>query len=367
MSTLRSSHSTFQLKIWEWFQRHCPWILQGLSVIYGMIVRIRRTAYQQAWLSRRRLPKPVVSVGNITVGGTGKTPFVIWLAQQLYDKGKRVAILSRGYGRQDPSKNLMVSDGQGQVQEWRLSGDEPTMIAQRCPWAIVAVGPDRFHLGQWVLEQIPCDCFILDDGFQHVSLFRNLNVLLFDGTDFQGLSKVLPAGRLREPLKAIKEAGAFIFTRADSQFSIEPIQQRIEESLGKTINPIILRSVPKQVQHLVAEQVQLLEFLLEYPLLLVSGIGNPGSFRTMLADYGSEIVEEILFPDHCAYGENEVNFIQQKIKQYENAIVMTTEKDGVKLREWFTKQDPIWIVSTELEFLEGEQKIFELLEHTGFM
>ncbi len=367
VSTLRSSHIPFQLKIWEWFQRHCPWVLQGLSVIYGMIVRIRRTAYQQAWLPRRRLPKPVVSVGNITVGGTGKTPFVIWLAQQLSAKGKRVAILSRGYGRQDPSKNFMVSDGQSQIKEWRISGDEPTMIAQRCPWAIVAVGPDRFHLGQWVLEQIPCDCFILDDGYQHVSLFRDLDVVLFDGTDSQGLSNVLPAGRLREPLEATKGAGAFIFTRADSHSSIEPIQQRIEESLGKTISPIILKSVPKQVQHLVTDQVQQLELLLAFPLLLVSGIGNPGSFRNMLADYGSEILEEILFSDHCAYGQNEVNVIHQKMNQYENAIVMTTEKDAVKLREWFTKEDPIWFLSTELEFLRGEQKILELLDHAGFL
>jgi tetraacyldisaccharide 4'-kinase len=151
-----------------------------------MIARIRRIAYQRNWLRQHHLPKPVLSVGNLTVGGTGKTPLVIWLAHQLHAKGKRVAILSRGYGRQQLSKNFMVSNGRGQVKEWRAAGDEPWMIAQNCPWAIVAVGPDRHRLGKWVLEQSFCDFFILDDGYQHMSLYRDLDVLLFDSMDING-------------------------------------------------------------------------------------------------------------------------------------------------------------------------------------
>lgn len=282
MSSFPTPRISLQQRLWYWFQQYCPWVLQGAAIPYGMIVKLRRMAYQRDWLQQHCLPKPVLSVGNLTVGGTGKTPFVIWLAHQLHTKGKRVAILSRGYGRQRPSQNFMVSDGKGEVKEWRLAGDEPSMIAKNCPWAIVAVGPDRHRLGKWVLERSVCDCFILDDGYQHLSLYRDLDMLLFDAKDVKGLSGVLPAGRLREPLDAIKEAAAFVFTRADFLSSIQPVQRCIEDSLGQSVTPIVLNSVFKQVQHLVTGQVRALEFLLEVPLLAVSGIGNPDSFREML-------------------------------------------------------------------------------------
>ena len=324
-------------------------------------------AYQRNWLRQHYLPKPVLSVGNLTVGGTGKTPLVIWLAHQLHAKGKRVAILSRGYGRQRSSKNIMVSNGQGQIKEWRAAGDEPRMIAQNCPWAIVAVGPDRHRLGKWVLEKTSCDLFILDDGYQHLSLYRDLDVLLFDSMDIKGLSGVLPSGRLREPLEGVKGADAFVFTRANSLSSIESVQRRIEESLGQPINPIILKSVPKQVQHLVTGKVRPLEFLLETPLLAVSGIGNPRSFCEVLTNYGSEVCADIQFPDHCAYGQDEVAMIRKKMDEFNNMVVVTTEKDAVKLREWFTKDDPFWVLITEIEFLVGENYLLHLLNRSGFM
>lgn len=365
VSTFLPTRISFQLRIWDWFQQYCPWVLQGIAMVYGMIVRIRRKAYQGGWLRPQRLSKLVISVGNVTVGGTGKTPFVIWLAHQLHAKGKRVAILSRGYGRQDPSENLIVADGKGHVKGWRLSGDEPTMIAQQCPWAIVAVGPDRFRLGQWVLEQALCDCFILDDGYQHLALYRDLNLLLFDATDVTGLNGVLPAGRLREPLETAKEAAAFIFTRAESLSSIQPVQACIERVIGEPINPIVVKMVPKQVRHLVTGEVRPLTFLSQRSLLVVSGIGNPQSFRDTLTDCGLEVGEEIRFPDHCAYGQEEVNLIRKKIGQRDYGIVVTTEKDAVKLLEWFGKDDPVWLITTDLEFLAGEGHVLELLNGAG--
>lgn len=365
VSTFPPSRIFFQLRMWDRFQQYCPWVLQGIAMVYGMIVRIRRKAYQRDWLRPQHLSRPVVSVGNVTVGGTGKTPFVIWLAHQLHAKGKRVAILSRGYGRQDPSTNLIVSNGKGSVKGWRLSGDEPTMIAQHCPWALVAVGPDRFRLGQWVLEQAPCDCFILDDGYQHLSLYRDLDLLLFDATDAKGLCGVMPAGRLREPLDAAKGAAAFIFTRSESLSSIQPVQTCIETVIGQSINPIVLKMVPKQVRHLVTGEVQPLTFLSQRALLVVSGIGNPQSFCDVLTGCGLEVGEEIRFPDHCAYGQDEVNLIRKKIGQSDRGIVVTTEKDGVKLLEWLGKDDPVWLITTELEFLAGEGHVLELLNGAG--
>ncbi len=334
-------------------------------MLYGMIVRIRRMAYQKEWLRQYHLPKPVVSVGNLTVGGTGKTPFVIWLAHQFHKRGKRVAVLTRGYGRQDPSQYLFVSDGQGHIKEWRVSGDEPTMIAQHCPWAIVAVGTDRFRLGQWVLEQTSCDYFILDDGYQHLSLYRDLNVLLFDATDVKGLSALLPAGRLREPLEASVDAEAIVFTRADSSASIQSVRRCLDNNLVHSINPIIVNSVPKQIQHVVTGQVRPLGFLLNLSLLIVSGIGNPCSFRALLTGCGADVCHEMQFPDHCAYGQEEINLIQKHMNEYESTIVMTTEKDAVKLREWFTKDEPVWCLTTDLEFIAGEDYLLQLLDNTG--
>ena len=351
--------------MWNLFQQYCPWVLRGLAVVYGKIAEIRRMAYQRGWLKTLQLPKPVVSIGNVTVGGTGKTPFVIWLAQQLHARGKQVAILSRGYGRQDISYNLLVSDGQGQVKDWRVSGDEPAMMAQRCPWALVAVGPDRFRLGQWVLEQASCDCFLLDDGFQHLSLCRDLDVVLCDATDLEGLSHVLPAGHLREPLGAVKAAEAIVITRAASLSSIQPVQTCLEDAIGESIRPLIINTVPKQIQHLGTGEVRPVSSLQGNSLLVVSGIGNPCAFHDMLKGCGADISEEIIFPDHCSYGKAEADYIRKKITESGCKMMMTTEKDSVKLREWFTKNDPIWFVSIDIVFIAGQDQILELLEPIG--
>ncbi len=351
--------------MWDWFQQYCPWVLRGLAVVYGRVGKIRRMVYQHGWLKVHHLPKPVVSVGNITVGGTGKTPFVIWLAHQLHRKGKRVAILSRGYGRQDVSRNVLVSDGKGHMKEWRVSGDEPAMIAQRCPWALVAVGVDRFRLGQWMLGQATCDCFLLDDGFQHVSLYRDLDMVLCDATDLDGLGSMLPAGRLREPLEAVKEAGAIVMTRAESLSSIRPVQGCIEQVVGESINPIVVNTVPKQIQHVKTGKVRPLLSLRGTSLLVVSGIGNPRMFRDMLTRCGAEIRDEMVFPDHCSYGQVEVDLIQEKIEKSTYGMVVTTEKDAVKLREWFANDDPIWFVSIDVEFIAGEDQFTELLGRVG--
>ncbi len=339
-------------------------MLHAAAVPYRMLSRFRRRAYQRDWLQQYHLPKPVVSVGNLTVGGTGKTPLVIWLAHQLYTKGLRVAILSRGYGRQGSSQNVMVSDGKGCVKDWRVAGDEPWMIAQNCPWAIVAVGPDRHRLGQWVLEQMDCDYFILDDGYQHMSLYRDVDVLLFDTTDLPGISDVLPEGRLREPLDGITGAEAFVFTRADSLSSIQPVRERLEDSLGHVISPIIVKSGLNQIQHLVTGEVRTVDVLLKTPLMVISGIGNPKSFCHMLMRDGFDVHEEIQFSDHCAYGQNEVDLIRKKMEQFNRAIVVTTEKDAVKLREWFTEDDPFFVINMTIEFLAGEDHLRHLLEHS---
>ncbi|MBM4124838.1 MAG: tetraacyldisaccharide 4'-kinase, partial [Nitrospira sp.] len=142
-------------------------ILRPLAAVYGLAVRVRTVLYEKGWLARRKLPCRVISVGNLTVGGTGKTPMVIWITERLLAQGLRVAVLSRGYRRQSREPFLLVSDGRTVLAGISDAGDEPHLIARRCPSAVVAVGADRYRLGRWVLERFPIDCLVLDDGFQH--------------------------------------------------------------------------------------------------------------------------------------------------------------------------------------------------------
>ena len=180
--------------------------LHWIAWIYGLVTRLRLWCYRRGWLSRTRLPCRVVSVGNLTVGGTGKTPIVILLTQWLLARGQRVAILSRGYKRASTGPQLLVSNGSKLFADSSAAGDEPFLIAQRCPHAIVAVGADRVALGRWVLEQYPVDCIVLDDGFQHLALHRDVDLVLLDASDGAGLDALLPAGRLREPLTGLGRA-----------------------------------------------------------------------------------------------------------------------------------------------------------------
>lgn len=318
-------------------------------------------SYQRGWKGQSRLPHPVISVGNLTVGGTGKTPFVIWLARKIHAQGKRVAILSRGYGRQHTSNNMIVSDGESLKVDWPLAGDEPVVLARQCPWAIVAVGNDRYRLGLWVLEQFSCDCFILDDGYQHLSLHRNVDLLLFDATDLKGLTAVLPAGRMREPLEAAQWADGFILTRSECVESVQPVQKRIENVLGKRMTPIVTKSSLRSLTHLSSGTVKELQYFHKKTLLAFSGIGNPEAFCTSLVATGLDIREEIRFPDHYHYNEHALEVIRGKMKSLGIDMVVTTEKDQEKLRPWCKLDDPIWVVNMEMEIISGEQELQDLL------
>ena len=357
---------SFYLGLRSWLMQYCPWVLRILAFPYILITRLRRMSYERGWFQQRRLPRPVISVGNMTVGGTGKTPFVIWLAQQLHAEGKRVAILSRGYGRQGASKNMLVGDGTALAANWRVVGDEPMFIAQKCPWAIVAVGKDRYRLGCWVLEQLECDCFLLDDGFQHLSLYRNLDFLLFDSTDLEGLKGVLPAGRLRESLGSAKGVEGLVLTRSECASSVQGIERHLEQELGRRIEPIVVKSVPKRLIHLSTGATNGLDFLCKKSLLLVCGIGNPRSFGEGLRSCGGDIREEICFPDHFAYREVDIHEIRQHIKRSGIDMVVTTEKDAVKIREWCRRDDPFWAIEMQMELTSGEMQARNLLKNNLF-
>jgi tetraacyldisaccharide 4'-kinase len=301
------------------------------------------------------LPVPVISIGNLTVGGTGKTPVVIELAEWLLRDGKRVAVLSRGYRRTNRAPMLLVSNGGRILVGPDEAGDEPYMIARRCPQAVVAVGADRYRLGRWVLSQFPADCILLDDGFQHIRLHRDMDVLLIDATDPYGLDQVLPAGRLREPIEAAGRATAMIVTRAETMADVEQVIGRLRSAVGSL--PVTAQIVfqPQSLQSVMTGVGRSLESCRGSTALLVSGIGHTASFRITAARLGLKVLEEVVFPDHHRYTVDEVNHLRHRVADLHADVVLTTEKDAGKLQPYLTQNDQQWwAVRLTVRWIAGE-------------
>ncbi len=329
--------------------------------LYGLIIRSRLWCYRKGWLTTTRLPCRVVSVGNLTVGGTGKTPIVILLAEWLLAKGKRVAILSRGYKRTSQASRLLVSDGSRILVGPLEAGDEPFLLAQRCPQAIVAVGADRVALGQWVLEQHPVDCIVLDDGFQHRSLHRDADLVLLDATDAAGLDALLPAGRLREPLTELCRANAVMITRADSPQDVDAIHSRLRaiSCLSEEAVEVVFR--PESVAGVASDERQPIEWCRRKKAWLVSGIGNSRSFRRSAESMGVEILGETAFEDHHGYHHGDIEKIRANLQATGSEIVLTTEKDRGKLFPLLMPSDPWWVLRLGTEVVRGEERLYRLI------
>ncbi len=336
--------------------------LYWVAWLYGLIIRFRLWCYRNGWLTTTRLPCRVVSVGNLTVGGTGKTPIVILLTEWLVAKGKRVAILSRGYKRTSTVPHLLVSDGLRILAGPSEAGDEPFLMAQRCPRAVVAVGADRVALGRWVLERYPVDCIVLDDGFQHRALHRDVDLVLLDATDAAGLDALLPAGRLREPLQELDRASAVMITRADSRQDVEAVQQRLRKIARTSEDVIEVVFRPESFVALSSEEPQALEWGQGKRAWLVSGIGNSPSFRRSVESIGVEILGETVFEDHHRYCDEEIRQIRATVQANGSEMVLTTEKDGGKLSPFLQPSDPWWMLRLGTEVVRGKDQLQRLIE-----
>ena len=330
--------------------------------LYGFIVRFRLWGYRQGWLTTTRLPCRVMSVGNLTVGGTGKTPVVIFLTERLSANGQRVAILSRGYKRTSRVPHLLVSDGSRLLAGPSEAGDEPFLMAQRCPRAIVAVGADRVALGRWVLEQYPVDCIVLDDGFQHQALHRDVDLVLLDATDAAGLDGLLPSGRLREPLQGLDRASAVMITRADSRQDVEAIHSRLRSVACPYEDAIEVVFRPESFMAVLSREPQPVGWARKKKAWLVSGIGNSGSFRRSAESIEVEIVGETLFEDHHCYHEGEIRQIRVNVQAHGSEIVLTTEKDGGKLFPFLLPNDPWWMLRLGTEVVRGKDRLHRLID-----
>jgi tetraacyldisaccharide 4'-kinase len=328
-----------------------------LTFPYRFAVRTRLWLYQQGVKKSKRLPCPVVSIGNLTVGGTGKTPLTMWVARYLASTGKRVAILSRGYRRQAGEQFLLVSNGKDVLVGPNEAGDEPFLMATQCPGIIVAVGANRYELGRWVLAWHEVDCCVLDDGFQHLNLERDVNLLLVDVSDHAGLQSLLPLGRLREPLKEVMRATDIIFTRVENQEDRNLVQHTLEAAIGESLFPLTTRFDLKGIICGGSDTVHDPFLLQGKRVCLFSGIANPGSFRRMVERQEASIVDELIFPDHMAYTPETLQKIQDQAGKAQAQIIVTTEKDLVKVQPLWSFADPVWAISLGVQFLEGQDKL----------
>ena len=337
------------------------WWLIWAAIPYGVVVRLRRLLYDWGWFAQRRLPVPVLSVGNLTLGGTGKTPVVIALTEWLLAQGKRVAILSRGYRRTTTDPRLLVSDGERLLVGPNEAGDEPFLIAQRCPKAIVAVGADRYQLGDWVLHRFPVDCLVLDDGFQHLGLYRDVNLLLVDATDVGGLAALVPAGRLREPLQAAARATAIVVTRADAPAQVAEIGHRLQGVIDAMPDPIQVVFRPECLLSVKTGDIQPLSWSKGKTALLCSGVGHAGSFHSLVEQIGLKVLDEVVYADHHTYTNQDVEQLSAKAKDLQAELVVTTEKDACKLAALLQHTDNWWAVRLTTQVTVGEERLKRLV------
>jgi len=197
--------------------------LSALGAVYGWIVKLRSDAYRQGWFPVNRLPCQVISVGNLTLGGTGKTPMTIYVSQQIQSMGFRTAVISRGYGGRAEKTGGIVSDGRRLLMKPIDAGDEPYMMARKLEGIPVLVGQDRYHTGNLALDAFFPEVIILDDAYQHLRLYRDINLVLLDASNPFGNGHLFPRGTLREPISALSRADAVIMTRCPGELPPEPL------------------------------------------------------------------------------------------------------------------------------------------------
>lgn len=299
-----------------------------LSIPYALALRLRAFCYRTDIYRSHSLDRPVISVGNITVGGTGKTPTVIMLAKLIMSRGMRVAVISRGYRSKSSGEARIVSDGTSIFLSPDEAGDEPYLMARSVPGLMVVVGADRYRAGLLALERLKPDIFILDDGFQHLRLRRDLNILLLDCRNPFGNGRTLPAGFLREPVSAARRADLVVYTRCQA-----------------TPAPECLPSIPScrawhQLAGAVRQQdgtVLPLAALAGRKGLAFAGIADPSAFFAALEQEGLSIVAAQGFADHVAYGGGEIGTLCRLRDAVAAEYLITTEKDAVKLAPWLEK------------------------------
>ena len=317
--------------------------LFGVSLIYKAFVLLRLQGYKKGWLKTNLTKTPVISVGNLTVGGTGKTPVVDFLVKELQSRKKIPAILSRGYRRKKASNQQRFCYCEDNTVDPDFFGDEPFLLAQRNPEVPVYVGSSRVVTAQLAEARDHPDVLVLDDAFQHLAIHRDLNLLLIDAEQGFGNRSLLPFGVLREPEDQWVRADAIILTKANLASS-DVVLEMLKYELKVTC-PIFNFNFEAQCLSRLAGQTLLnIPQLKGKRLLLTSGIAQPEGFKRLLEKHGGDIIGNLEFPDHHDYIFEDVQKMQNEQDKLKPDYIVTTEKDAVKLRKFPELLEILWIL-----------------------
>lgn len=307
-----------------------------LSGLYISAVRLRNWLYRVHILKSKKLSVPVISVGNITVGGTGKTPVVQFLARSFQPQGKKVAILSRGYKRKNNQQLILVSNYEQVLADWEAAGDEPELLAQSLPGVAVVVGNERRVTGDYAIRELKPDLIILDDGFSHQQVARDVNLVLLDATRPFGNDYYLPAGLLREPISSLNRADIILLTRTKPGINYSKLLDRIRQ-IKPDIPIFFARTIPSKLIEISSQVEHPISELLREPIFVFAGIANPTPFRESFQELNAAVKRFIPFPDHYVYTKNDIIYLLEQAKQNQCRYLITTQKDAVKLKRLLTQ------------------------------
>jgi len=358
-------------------------VLRGLSGIFAIAVQFRLYLYRSQILRTKSLGCMIISIGNITVGGTGKTPAVEIFARALLREGRKVAVISRGYrsssrfrlkrfikklflfyGKDKQVK--VVSDGSKIYLNSSLAGDEPYMLAKNIEGVVVAVDKDRVKAGEYVIQKYGIDTIILDDGFQYLSLNPRFDVLLIDTTNPFGNMNLLPAGILREPIENIRRANLIMLTKSQPGKDLSELKSLIRQ-YNYNADFIECQHVPIEFVNLIDGSPKELQFIKGKKTAMVSGIADPEGFEKMLQDLGANIVISERFQDHHRFSVREIREILKECTRKNVTALITTQKDAVRFPALSsTRGIPIYYLKVDMNIINGIQDFHNCISQLCF-
>ena len=342
--------------------------LSACSFVYAFGLNIKLAMYKLGVFKEKRLACKVISLGNITLGGTGKTPTARTVAIMISNMGYKVIILNRGYRANWKKPVGIVSDGKEIYMTAYEAGDEAYLLAKQLPDIPVVIGKDRAISGQYVADNMDVDVIIMDDGYQHWQLARDMDIVLIDTLNMFGNGSLLPRGTLREPLSHLRRADLFLLTKVDQ--SSEYSQKYVKDSLAKSNSKTpIFSSIhkPRHFMEIAAwdksdrGNVIALEDMVGKSAIAFSAIGNPASFEQTISDLGVKLVETVRYPDHHDYGMMELQYVLERAMEKKADAIIITEKDAVKIPKEFIELDrycPLYILCIEVK-INDEEGAFE--------
>jgi tetraacyldisaccharide 4'-kinase len=344
-------------------------VLKQLAFLYKSVVQARHFLYRKGILRHHALGCQVISIGNLTVGGTGKTPVVEVFARTLQQKGRKVAILSRGYKKEEPpllqriartfllaeqrTPPRVVSDGKTLLLDSAMGGDEPYMLASNLPEVAVLVDKDRVKSGRYAINRLGCDTLILDDGFQYLSLKHRVEILLVDSQNPFGNGYVLPRGILRESIRNLSRAD-YVFITKCAGGDHGPLRAQVRQ-LNPRAEIIECRHRARYLVNVFTTARQELDFLKDLPVAAVSGIAVPEGFERELEERGARLVLKVRYADHHRYTQQQIIDAINAARANGAKAIITTEKDAVRYPRLDRTDVPVFFLRVDIDLLSGTE------------